>query len=96
MPEITAETFRPHVDSTFTIAHPEAPDAPIEARLLEVESVEATAGRPSSFSLLFGGDDRHLPQAVCNLTHSELGEFSCFLVPSGQREGQIRYEAVFA
>lgn len=49
------------------------------------------------FSLVFGGPgDQALSQGTYALTHPELGELHLFLVPIGQGEEGIRYEAAFA
>jgi hypothetical protein len=48
------------------------------------------------FSTVFAGPaDSFLPQAMYQLSHTEMGDFDVFLVPfSGDQRG-YRYEAVF-
>ena len=65
--------------------------------------VEATGGRKQaagggdeSFSIVFEGPaDRPLPQRIYSLEHDTMGRFDLFMVPVGQKESAIQYQAVF-
>jgi hypothetical protein len=84
----TAETFSPHLKSTFRIA-----DGP-EVQLDEVRELGAARdeGR-APFSLAFSGPTEPvLAQQTYQVAHDELGSFELFLVPLGPGV----YEAVFA
>lgn len=89
MPEtFTAETFSPHVQSTFRIA-----DGP-EVQLDEVRELGAAGGENRApFSLAFSGpQEPALAQQTYQIEHGELGAFDLFLVPLAPG----RYEAVFS
>ena len=85
--DFTAETFEPHVQTTFRVA-----DGP-DVELLEVRQLSTgTEEHRAPFSLLFRGpDDQQLAQQSYKVGHDQLGEFDLFLVPLGPAV----YEAVF-
>ncbi|MGI8642374.1 MAG: DUF6916 family protein [Pyrinomonadaceae bacterium] len=68
---------------------------PIELELVEaIEPVIAL--QQEFFSLIFlGPKNLLLPQKIYQLAHERLGNGVLFLVPIGQNEEGIRYEAVF-
>lgn len=93
---VTAETFRPHVGSTFTVA---AGGATVEISLLSVVEVATHVPlRRRGFTLTFGGGDpaRILPQATYLVRHAELGEMEIFVVPRTPVAGEPRYDADFS
>ena len=85
--DFTAETFEPHVQTTFRVA-----DGP-DVELLEVRKLDpGTDEHRAPFSLLFRGpDDKLLAQQTYQVGHDKLGKFDLFLVPLGPGV----YEAVY-
>jgi len=68
---------------------------PIELVLIEATEQQITT-RQEVFSLIFlGPKDLLLPQRMYQLAHDQLGSGRLFLVPIGQNEEGVRYEAVF-
>jgi hypothetical protein len=75
---------------------------------LEVELVEVTgkgaldgqqppaAARQERFSIVFRGPrDKRLQQGIYQMQHDQLGALDLFLVPVGQDQDGVYYEAVF-
>lgn len=62
-----------------------------------IRAIPASSTAPSifSFSLQFRGTGNALPQDTYTLTHSWLGKFPLFLVPSGPGAKQSTYTATF-
>ena len=99
MPEdLRAETFQPHVGTTFTVAGrgddvdmPEAVGHVLE--LVSVDLDEPMGGpRAQPFRLIFQGPpEQTLPQAIYTLDHDGLGTLDIFFVPIAPG----RYEAIF-
>ena len=90
---LTAEDFRPHLGTRFTM-----PSRPLESELIEVDTVGAAAagGVRVPFGLVFRGPlEPVLPQGIHRLEHETLGALDLFLVPIGPDEAGMRYEAVF-
>jgi len=68
---------------------------PIELELVEATEQQITP-RQEMFSLIFlGPKELLLPQRMYQLAHERLGNGTLFLVPIGQSEEGIRYEAAF-
>lgn len=71
--------------------------------LVEVESLKENGSgrksvqvRPEPFSLIFMGPSQPIfKQRIYNLTHPRLGSMDIFLVPVGETEAGIEYQAVF-
>lgn len=96
----TLERFQPYVNDAFRIGLDEG--AAVEAKLLEAVAVGAPPAADNgvtdrqAFSLVF-----HLPevgymeQQIFNVQHDTLGELALFLVPVGQDQRGMRYEAMF-
>ena len=79
---VTADTFRPHVGTKFTLS-PEARRA-FEMTLAGVESQPSKDGATDTFTLRFLADRPvDLDQAIHRLDHDALGRFGMFLVPHG-------------
>jgi hypothetical protein len=91
MPDVTPDTFRPHVGTQFSIDV--EGDEPLVLTLHEVRAHQRGHElRAEPFTLVFNGpSDRLAPQATLTLHHHSLGELTLFLVPVDV--GQ--YEAVF-
>jgi hypothetical protein len=84
----TAETFSPHVDSTFKIA--DGPELKLET-VNELGEAHEEAKR-APFSIIFRGPPEPLlPQQIYSFEHKEIGSFDAFIVPVGVGV----YEAVF-
>lgn len=68
---------------------------PIELELIEASELKLTPPQ-EMFSLIFlGPKNIQLPQQIYQLAHEQLGEGMLFLVPIGQSEAGIKYEAAF-
>ena len=95
---LTLSDFSPAVGSLFQVRT--EPDVSLELELLEAVELNASPissdTHTRSFSLLFSGpNDVMLPQQICPMSHSDLGELSIFLVPVAREVDGIRYEAIF-
>lgn len=94
----TLAFFTPHLDSTF-IAVLDGdlmfPIALFEATALTVREFPDRTRDP--FQLKFRGDESVLlHQRIHKLKHEVLGELEIFLVPIGQENGHIIYQAVYS
>jgi hypothetical protein len=68
----------------------------VELVLDSVDVSEPHAEDYECFSLLFSGPKKDfLEQKMYQVTHGKLGDFLLFIVPVGESEEKIRYEAVF-
>ena len=94
--EVTAETFAGREGETFSIAFA---DAVVELRLAAIERAPGHWGRSDRrepFSIALTGPRAPvLPQQIWPLDHEELGRLELVLVPLGEQDGLMRYEAVF-
>lgn len=93
---ITADTFRPHLNTQFTVVV--SGSETVELVLLEAIEVGAERpGRRRGFSLTLGGGStsRILPQRTYEFRHAVLGCFELFIVPRTPQNNEPRYEAVF-
>jgi hypothetical protein len=90
------EQFSAQLGSVFDIRYPEDH---FPLRLREVKPLRKYSNDPAArdpFSLLFICDDsRILAQGTYNMDHAVLGTHAIFIVPVGQRDGGVEYEAVF-
>jgi hypothetical protein len=93
MDTLNRDDFAPHLDTNFTIYF--IPEEPTEAKLIEVTELrQRTQGQ--SFALLFQGPpERIYYQRLMTVEHPELGSGELFLVPVGQVEEGVQYEARF-
>ena len=96
--KLTSADFSPHVNDKFRI-HIEGSDS-LEAELLEVTenkgSGKAEEDHRTPFSIVFQcSHDQPLPQAIYKMEHEKMGAIELFIVPIGQDEKGVRYEAVF-
>jgi hypothetical protein len=91
--DLTAASFQPRVQDTFTVS---TPAAALPLVLTEVQELGSAGINRSPFSLQFDGPLRPiLPQAIYQLENPTMGALEIFLVPLGPRGGSMRYEAVF-
>jgi hypothetical protein len=97
---VTAETFTPHVGSTFTVEPDASTRLPIElvsVSALGGAATGANAKRRTPFSLVFrGARTPVLPQQIYRLVHESLGVLDMFLVPIGPDQVGMQYEAIFS
>jgi hypothetical protein len=90
--KLNYEDFALHVGTKFRLT--EAPE-PLEIELIEASEPRATP-QQIMFSLFFlGPKNLLLPQRIYQLAHEQLGEGTLFLVPIGQSDEGVKYEAVF-
>jgi hypothetical protein len=88
--------FQPHVGQTFRLRL--SADAFLDLTLREVHAhtYAPPTQRRRGFSISFqSAVTGHVPQGTYTLTHEEMGTMDVFLVPSGIKDGGMRYEAVF-
>jgi hypothetical protein len=98
---LQAVTFRRQLKSIFRIHPPCMPVVDVE--LVEVTERESADGRQpwavarqERFSILFRGRcEQLLEQGTYQLQHDHLGALELFLVPVGQDQAGVYYEAVF-
>jgi hypothetical protein len=96
-----AVTFRHQLHSLFRIHPPGVPAVDVE--LVEVtergaadSKQRSTATRQERFSIVFRGPgERLLQQGTYEMRQDHLGAFELFLVPVGQDQDGVYYEAVF-
>lgn len=94
---LTSETFAPHVGERFELAPPDG--GPVDLVLTSCDAdpswTDETTRAP--FSLIFhAADDRYVPQQICTIRHSEIGELELFVVPIEPDERGFRYQVVFS
>jgi hypothetical protein len=108
---ISPETFEQWIGSSFRLSlkgkqidtvvlilvtkvgSPERASSPRAVQMVGTKA--AVKPSTSSFSLRFRGTGNALPQDTYTLTHSWLGTFPLFLVPSGPGAKQSTYTATF-
>lgn len=93
MDTLSRDEFAAQLNTTFTIYF--IPEEPTEAKLIEVTELKQRS-RGESFALLFQGPpERIYYQRLMTIEHPELGNGDLFLVPVGQVEEGVQYEAQF-
>ncbi len=96
---VTAETFTPHVGSTFTIELDAATAFPIvlvSVAAINEQAAQGSVQQRTSFSLLFRASPTPiLPQHIYHIVHETLGALDIFLVPIGPDHQGMQYEAIF-
>lgn len=93
MDSLKRDDFAAHLNSTFQIYF--LPEEATEAKLVDVSEITKRS-RQESFSILFQGPpERIYYQRMMQIEHPELGTGELFLVPVGQTEEGIQYEATF-
>ena len=89
----SAENFQALIEQTFRING----DDQHALVLVEVESRKRVleSGR-APFTLLFRAQSSEvMPQGTYRLEHESLGSIDLFLVPIGQDDSHVQYEAIF-
>lgn len=93
MDTLSRDDFAAHLNTTFQIYF--MPEEATEAKLIAVSELTKRA-RQESFSIVFQGPpERIYYQRMMKLEHPELGTGELFLVPIGQNEEGVEYEALF-
>ena len=92
---LTIEEFNGKVGDAFTIEESDFPAA--ELTLIEVKALPNFGKAPREpFSLLFTSQGVGvLPQRQYTLRHAALGSRPFFLVPIGQKDEVVTYQAIF-
>lgn len=91
---LTADRFEELDGKTFTVKSVEPEQS---LRLVEIARKGESERRGDAFSLLWQSDtDTILPQGSYVLEHDELGELELFIVPVGETDKGVHYEAIFA
>jgi hypothetical protein len=97
--EFTADTFRPHTGSTFTVEFEDGKTLPLQLEQVTVLQTRQKIPRLTrdTFGLYFSGPPNLMfAQGTYNVRHEELGVMSIFIVPKGQRaDGGFDFEAIF-
>lgn len=90
--DVTLNTFAPLVDQRFAVFNSEH-----ELKLVSAEpSKHGRPGQRAPFSLVFRGPREPVfAQQQFALEHESLGRLDIFLVPVGQADDGVLYEAVF-
>jgi|SRR4030095_7313966 hypothetical protein len=95
--DYTAENFSRQLNTKFGV-NVESGE-PVELELVKVEVRKSEPNEQAGmerFSIFFYGPANFLlPQKTHDLVHPEMGEMKIFLVPLGQDQRGIQYEAVF-
>ncbi len=92
---VTDATFSPHVGTDFELV--------LEGRspvALRLDGVRVSPATPNAPRVAFGltlstAEPAVFPQRTYRLRHPSLGELEVFIVPSGPRDGRMRYEITF-
>jgi hypothetical protein len=99
--DLRAGTFRTQLNTVFSIHLSPVTDLAVElVEVIEKGGLDGqqppAATRQERFSVVFrGGRDRLLEQAMYHMQHDQLGDLELFLVPVGQDQTSVYYEAVF-
>lgn len=99
--ELSAESFRAHLNQSFRLSAPGVEDSEeVEIELVDVAGLKGDTPREdrSPFSLLFRGPEGlALEQAIYRLENDQMGEMDVFLVCVGPDpdDRQMRYEVIF-
>ena len=95
--DLTVESFERYVGSSFWADFPNG--SRVELRLVRAAKVmesEAARLKRHPFSLYFiGPKSFRLKQHIYRITHETAEAMEIFLVPVGEDEGGVLYEAVF-
>ena len=81
------------------VFHLESGNASIDLTLISVDPHASQADNTptSAYSLVFkSAPGIQLPQSRYRISHADHGEFELFIVPIGEDDSGVRYEAVFA
>jgi hypothetical protein len=96
--DLKMEDFEACLHQTFQI-HLEERPSPLVAKLIEVTALPNHGGddpRRRPFSIILRNkDDIILPQRIYRISNEKLGTLDLFLVPVGQGEKGVQYEALF-
>jgi hypothetical protein len=96
MSRLTRTTFAPHQNTAFRLAGDAEGTPSIDLELIEVTDKTPANFEGEQFSLIFKGPpDAPLYQQTYALAHDDMGEVSLFLVPVGQQDDGLLYEAFF-
>ena len=93
MDDLLAESFEPHIGSTFHLRGQEGSGR--DFTLFQVDVRPETNGK--CFSLLFSdATEDVVPQGTYFFDHDIMGELLLFIVPIGPgADGILRYESIF-
>ncbi|MEM8696428.1 MAG: hypothetical protein AAGE05_10445 [Pseudomonadota bacterium] len=90
---LTADRFEELESEIFTVTSIEPSQS---LRLIEIVRKGQGERMGGSFSLLWQSDtDMILPQGSYVLEHGDLGQLELFIVPVGEMDGGVHYEAIF-
>ena len=93
MTQLTKTMFADNLNTRFKLIY--EPDQVLEVELIELREGRASP-RQEVFSITFRGPgDVLLSQGMYSFQHDTMGQFGLFIVPVGQDEQGIYYEAVF-
>ena len=96
MSMLTRTAFAPYQNTTFHLSQETEDTPPLDLELVEVTDKTPEGFAGEQFSLIFKGPpDMPLYQQTYALEHEEMGEVALFLVPVGQQDDGMLYEAFF-
>ena len=89
--QMSKEFFDPHMNSNFIVTGQGI--APVHMKLVNAE--EKKDEKNYSLSLIFLETTGHyLPQKIYQFEHEKLGKFDMFIVPIGESEKGISFQAI--
>jgi hypothetical protein len=93
----SAESFSQHLNTIFKVKLESGESIELELVEVTVREIGPTeqAGMERFSVFFYGPVDFYLPQQTYELVHPEMGEMYLFIVPIGQHQKGIKYEAVF-
>ena len=80
------------------VFHLKTDNASMDLTLISVDphASQADSTPTTAYSLVFrGAPGAQLPQSMYRFSHADHGEFELFIVPIGEDDSGVRYEAVF-
>ena len=96
MPKLTRTAFAPHQNTTFRLSQQTDEVPSLDLELVEVADKTPEGFAGEQFSLIFKGPlDVPLYQQTYVLEHEAMGAVALFLVPVGQQDDGMLYEAFF-
>jgi len=94
---LKAADFFPYRNKIMFIRFEEGSRLPAELiQVTELENHNKMARQPFSIQFKTEQKDAYYKQAIYTIEHPDKGDMEIFLVPLGQGDGGMKYEAVFS
>ena len=91
-----AEAFEACLNQAFTLSDGDYRDELELIRVDRLSGAQTTTAREAFSAIFQSRSDVLLEQRIYNLNNAGMGDMQIFLVPIGQDENGVRYEAVFS